>query len=257
MRNVMINKFACSLTLPLMLPIVAYPQQPRDPLSSEVVQQGQEVYGKACTFCHGEAGNGGSGPRLSGRGFDPQYIDRVIKYGVPETAMAAWGQRLTAPDLVAVSSYIKGLNGIVLPPSANALRALSGDAARGRDLFFDATKELGSCSNCHLVSGRGVAVAPEIKILPVDAAGLRKLATPRLSTAQINNETFPAMVVSQLKTEARLFDLTTVPPVLRIFSSSSVKLKEGSTWQHSSVLGAYSNQELDLILAFLRAGVRR
>jgi hypothetical protein len=45
-------------------------------------------------------------PMLSGRGFDPQYTDRGIKYEVPETAMAPWGQRLTAPNLVAVTSYV-------------------------------------------------------------------------------------------------------------------------------------------------------
>jgi mono/diheme cytochrome c family protein len=256
-KNIVNNKLNWISPLLFVFPMVAYAQQARDPLSSEVVQQGKEVYGKACTFCHGEAGNGGSGPRLSGRGFDSQYIDRVVQYGVPETAMAPWGQRLTAPDVVAVSSYIKALNGIVLPPSTNALRALTGEAGRGRDFFFDATKELGGCSNCHAVSGRGVAVAPEIKDLPSDTVGLRNLATPRLRTAQVSDETFPAIVVTELKSETRLFDLTTVPPVLRTFSPSSVKLREGSTWQHSSAVGAYSNQELELVLAFLRATVRR
>jgi len=79
----------------------------------------------------------------------------------------------------------------------------------------------------------------------------------KLSTAQVNKETFPAIIVSRLKTETRLFDLTTVLPVLRAFSPSAVKLKDGSTWQHSSVVGAYTNQELQMVLAFLRATVRR
>jgi len=237
------------------LPLLVRAQQPRDPLSNEVVKQGEEVFGKACTFCHGQAGVGGSAPALSRRGLDAQYIDRVVNYGIPETAMAGWGQRLMAPELVAVSSYVKSLNGIVPPPSANALRALSGDAAAGRDLFFNSYKELGGCSNCHAISGKGVNVAPEIKNVPADAASLRNLATPHLSTAMIGDETFPAIVVAQLRDETRLFDLTTVPPVLRTFPSR-VKLKEGSAWQHSTVLGAYSNQELGLVLAFLRSAVQ-
>jgi mono/diheme cytochrome c family protein len=240
----------------LALPLLVHAQQQRDPLSNEVVKQGEDVFTRVCTFCHGQAGAGGSAPALTGRGLDAQYIDRVVNYGVPETAMAGWGQRLMAPELVAVSSYVKSLNGIVPPPSANTLRAFSGEAARGRDLFFNAYKELGGCSNCHAISGRGVRVAPEIKDLPGDAAGLRSLATPHLSTAMVGNETFPAIVVTQLRDETKLFDLTTVPPVLRTFPSSTVKLKDGSGWQHSAVVGAYSDQDLELVLAFLRATVR-
>ena len=136
------------------------------------------------------------------------------------------------------------------------MRALSGEAARGRDLFFDAHKELGGCSNCHAISGRGVRVAREIKDLPADAAGLRSLATPHLSTAMVGDETFPVIVVTQLRDETKLFDLTTVPPVLRTLPSAAVKLQDGSGWRHSTVVGAYSDQELDLVLAFLRASVR-
>ena len=98
-------------------------------------------------------------------------------------------------------------------------------------------------------------MAPEIKTLPSDAAGLRDLATPRLNTATVNGETFPAMVVTQLRNETRLFDLTTVPPVLRTFPPASVKLRDGSACQHSSVVGMYSDRDLELILAFLRATV--
>lgn len=249
------KKFGCAAVVLLAFPLLLPAQSRPDPLSSEVVKQGEQVYAKTCTFCHGEAGAGGSAPRLTGRGLDAPYIDRVVKYGIPETAMPAFGQRLIASDLVSVSSYIKSLNGIALPPSANFLRAMTGDAARGRDAFFDPTKELGGCSNCHNIAGKGVSVAQEIKNIPGDAAALRNLAT-RISTASAGGETFPALVVTQLKDETRLYDLTTVPPVQRMFSPSAVKLSDGSGWQHSSVVNAYSDKELEEIVAFLRAAVR-
>jgi len=167
--------------------------------------------------------------------------------------MAAWGQRLMAPDLVAVSSYIKSLNGIVPPPNANSLRALTADAGRGRDLFFDMTKELGSCANCHAVSGKGVTVAPAITHVPESVAALRSLPTPGLKTAAIDGENIPALIIGQVRGETKLFDLTTVPPVLRTLPSSAVKLMERSAWRHSTVLGAYTNPDLELILSFLRA----
>jgi len=34
---------------------------------------------------------------------------------------------------------------------------------------------------------------------------------------------------------------------------ASVKIAEGSGWQHASVLGSYNDAELGAILAFLRA----
>jgi mono/diheme cytochrome c family protein len=217
---------------------------------------GDQVYADSCAFCHGEAGRGGSAPRLSERGFDAQYIEKVITYGVPSTAMVPWGQRLIAQDLRAVVGYVKSLNGIASSLEAGSPRVLSGDAARGRDLFVDATQELGSCSNCHAINGKGIRLAPQIKNVPAGASALRGLAAYRVKTATVNGDTFPALVLVQLRDEIKLYDLTAMPPALRTFPSSAVKLKDGSTWQHSSVLGTYSNQDLDLILTFLRMAVQ-
>jgi mono/diheme cytochrome c family protein len=237
----------------LVAPIIVNGQQsPRD-----VVKHGEEVFGTTCAFCHGEGGSGASGPRLSGRGFDGQYIEKVITYGVAGTAMPAWGQRLIAQDYNGVIAYVKSLNGIVAPLNEGSPAVLSGEAARGRDLFRDATRELGSCSNCHAVDGRGVNMAPPIRNVPSGATALRSLATPQVKTAMVNSESFPAIVVSQSRDETKLYDLTTVPPVLRTFPSSAVKVTDGSTWQHATVMGTtFSNEELDLILAFLRAGTK-
>jgi len=129
--------------------------------------------------------------------------------------MSAWGQRLISLDLVSVIGYVKSLNGIVLPLDAGSVRVFSGDAARGRDLFLDVTRELRSCTNCHAVGGKGVNIAPPLKNIPSGTSAFQSMATPQVKTATVNNETFPAIVAMQLHDETKLFDLTTVLPVLR------------------------------------------
>ena len=62
-----------------------------------------------------------------------------------------------------------------------------------------------------------------------------------------------ALVASQIPNETKVYDLTKFPPVLRTFTPSGVTLKDGSTWNHASVLGDYSDAELESILTFLRA----
>jgi len=132
-------------------------QQPAG--ADPMVKRGEELYAQSCTaFCHGPGGaQGQQAPQLANRNFDEQYIERVITYGVPGTAMPAWGQRLIKEELVPIMTYVKYLNGIA-PPSST-LRTLPAEASTGRELFFDPTQELGACSNCHTFEGKGISVA--------------------------------------------------------------------------------------------------
>jgi hypothetical protein len=120
-------------------------------------------------------------------------------------------------------------------------------------LFFDSGADLTGCSNCHQVSGKGIPVTPQIANVPADVAALRSLATPGVSNATVKGRSFPALVISQVREETKLYDLTTVPPVLLPLAPSDVKLSDKSSWQHSSVLGNYSDGDLQSILEFLRA----
>ena len=76
---------------------------------------------------------------------------------------------------------------------------------------------------------------------------------PEVRTATVDSESMPALVVSQAKQRTIFYDLTSAPPVLRMLDPASVKIAEGSGWQHASVLGSYNDAELGAILAFLRA----
>jgi len=229
----------------------------------DVLKQGETVFGKSCAtgYCHGARGASGGAPRLAARGFDQAFINNTVMRGVPGTAMPAFGTTLSRADLNAVVAYVASLNGVTNlitnsgPPGAVAAK-LTGDAARGRDLFSDAVRGFGRCSTCHEIGGIGIAVATPIAKVPADAAALKALAIPQVSTVTVAAESMPALVVSKKANAVIFYDLTSAPPVLRTELPASIQTREGSTWRHSSVIGAYNDAELSAILTYLRTAVK-
>lgn len=79
------------------------------------VAKGKETYTKNCTPCHGDKGQGISGPNLT----DDYWIHKgglgdifySIKYGWPEKGMISWKEQLSPAQIAEVSSYIKSLKG--------------------------------------------------------------------------------------------------------------------------------------------------
>jgi mono/diheme cytochrome c family protein len=231
----------------------------------DVLKQGETVFSKSCAtgYCHGARGANGGAPRLAARGFDQAFIANTVQRGIPSTAMPAFGTTLSRADLNAVVAYVASLNGVTNPviigsggPPGLSIARLTGDAARGRDLFSDSVHSFGRCSTCHEIGGIGIAVATPIAKVPVDAAALKALATPQVSTATIGSESMPALVVSKRANAMTFYDLTSAPPVLRTESPASVQTKEGSTWRHSSVIGSYNDAELMAILSYLRTTIK-
>jgi len=231
------------------------------------VKRGEQVFAQSCAtgYCHGAKGAPAGAPRLAGRGFDQTYITNTIMRGLPGTAMLGFGTTLSRVDLGAVIAYVAGLNGIANPsinlgPGAVSEGPsgppLSAEAERGRALFFDAVRGFGRCSTCHEINGIGISVTTPIANIPSDPAALRALATPDVRSVTVDGETMPALIVSQGKTHALFYDLTSVPPVLRTVEPSALKVAEGTTWRHSSVIGAYNDAELRSILAYLQEAAK-
>ena len=54
-------------------------------------------------------GEPGRAPRLKGRAFTADFLDRVLHQGVPNTNMTPWKDRLTAADVRNVIAYISSL----------------------------------------------------------------------------------------------------------------------------------------------------
>ena len=226
----------------------------------DVLKQGETVFNKSCAtgYCHGARGANGGAPRLAARGFDQAFINNTVMRGVPNTAMPAFGTTLARAEVTAVVAYVASLNGVAGSVTTNAAPVvrLSSDAVRGRDLFSDAVRGFGRCSTCHEVGGVGIPVATPIAKVPFDAAVLKALATPQVSTVSLGSESMPALIVSKKANAVVFYDLTSAPPVLRTEAPASVQTRDGSTWRHASAIGSYSDAELSAILAYLRTVAR-
>jgi len=232
----------------------------------DIRQRGEEIYTANCAtaYCHGPKGGFAGAPRLASRGFEAEFINATVRTGIAGTAMPAFAGKLAAGDLSAVVAYVASLNGIAASPARisgaaaaserpQPPRQLSTDAARGRQLFFDAVRGVDRCSTCHEVDGLGIPVAGPFSAIPADVRALRALAAPHVKTAALQDDTMPALVVSSGSRGVVFYDLTTRPPVLRTVEPTAVKLTDGSPWRHASALGAYNDDALDAVLAFLRA----
>jgi mono/diheme cytochrome c family protein len=231
--------------------------------AQDVVKRGEQVFAKTCAtgYCHGPRGTSSAAPRLAGRGFNPAYINGVVTRGVPGTGMASFAAVLSRGDLAAVVAYVAMLNGVANPGTglsgaqdkASSVPELTGEAARGAQLFKEAVRGFGRCSTCHEVGGFGISVAAPIAQVPASVAALKVLATPNVKTGKLDGESMPVLVLSDGKQSTLFYDLTSVPPVERSAQPGSVKFTDGSAWRHSSVIGAYNDSELNAIIAYLHA----
>lgn len=125
--------------------------------SQATPERGKAIYDKHCAFCHGADGRAdtpvGRNLQPRPRNFtDPvamarltdDQIYRAIKNGKPGTAMAAWGQVLSEPQVGDVMEYIRSLT----PSKAAGLTPEQLSLEIGRRIY---NKE---CSGCHGLEGR-------------------------------------------------------------------------------------------------------
>jgi mono/diheme cytochrome c family protein len=227
--------------------------------AQNVVKQGEAVFAKTCAtgYCHGPKGAASGAPRLAGRGFSQAHIAGVVARGVPGTGMPSFATTLSRKDFTAVVAYVATLNGATpdIPAAVAEEKPLTGEAARGQKLFFDAVRSFARCSTCHEVGEFGISVAAPIGKVPASVSALKAIAAPDVKTAAVNGESMPALVLSDTKQGVLFYDLTSVPAVERNELPGSVKFTDGSTWKHSSVIGAYNDSELEAILVYLRTTI--
>lgn len=245
----------------LVVPVLGWSQNPQD-----VLKRGEQVFSQSCAtgYCHGVKGGASGAPRLAGRGFNQAYIRNVVVGGVAGTGMRSFATVLSRPDLTAVVAYVAMLNGVANPKigvgddeaEAASGPKLTGEAARGAQLFKEAVRGFGRCSTCHEVGGLGISVAAPIARVPDSAAALKALVTPNVKTGMMSGESMPALVLSEGKQGTLFYDLTSTPPVERNAEPGAVKFSDGSSWRHASVIGAYNDQEVAAILEYLHATIQ-
>ncbi len=215
---------------------------------------GRRVYAQTCANqnCHGDQGAAGSAPALVEREFTREYVMRITRDGVPDTAMPGWKEQLSIAELETVVTYVVSIQG----PSEEAAEDLDPDRPwldhPGRELFFDAAR-VGACGACHLFDGWGVPVAAKFSgRLPENIEELLALEGAAVQTARPSGEaSFPALAVASKQGPMQVFDLSAKLPVLRTFPRDRVELTPHTSWSHRDVLGIYNSDELSRILDFL------
>lgn len=128
---------------------------------ASAVAAGRELYIDNCANCHGEHGEGLSGPALNSRELLKTTSDEVLinltRSGVPGTNMPAWGQVFGGPftdeqvaQLVAFIRAWEATAPEITPEEKTP------DPVRGATLFASA------CFTCHGENGQGTDVAPAL-----------------------------------------------------------------------------------------------
>ena len=146
------------------------PPGPPNPLEGQpaAIEEGRQIYNKACTVCHGLDGAAGEiGPALGLEGRrsalrSPSEIFDAIKNGIPATGMPP-APDLSEQDVWKVTAYIQALRGTAIDAPA------AGNVAGGEAIFWGK----GECGTCHMVRGRGGIIGPELTAI----ADLRKTAS--------------------------------------------------------------------------------
>ena len=118
------------------------------------VKEGASLFRANCSPCHGlNARGGGRGPDLtSGRwvhGSTDDAIFRTITQGVPGTEIPA--NSFEDSMTWAIVAYLRSLSPLSEP-------SVAGDRAKGEQVFLGK----GACSQCHMVSGRGGDLGPNL-----------------------------------------------------------------------------------------------
>ena len=141
--------------------------------------KGKEIYDKRCTWCHGDEGDGAGAakerllppPRdftsgnykIKTSGFDEMVpsdddVFRMIRDGMPGTAMPGWQDILAEQDMWDLVAYVKSFAQYDKPPAKQVdfgtqIASSAESIEAGKKLFEDGDR----CVECHGKSGKGSA----------------------------------------------------------------------------------------------------
>jgi putative heme-binding domain-containing protein len=115
---------------------------------------GKKIFDAQCAWCHGAEGTGGTGPNLQRptlrNAANDAALAQLVRIGIPGTEMPSFAIALTERMAWQTAAYVKALG-------RSKAKPLAGDAARGLALYGT-----NGCAACHIVSGSGGALGPEL-----------------------------------------------------------------------------------------------
>ena len=152
-RRLCVLARALCLTL---LPLTAFAQtRPAAGGASDSVS-GQRIFDAQCAWCHGNGGDGGTGPNLHGRLRHATSVNSIVDIiinGIPGTDMPSFRLGLTERSARQAATYVMSL-------SRTTARPGPGNAERGAAVY-----QSNGCGSCHAVDGRGGILGPELSTI--------------------------------------------------------------------------------------------
>jgi putative heme-binding domain-containing protein len=139
--------------LALALPLLASAQTRPATAASTDLAAGRHTFDAQCAWCHGNGGDGGTGPNLHGRlrhATTVNSIAEIITNGIPGTDMPSFRLGLTERSARQTATYVASL-------SRSSVRPGPGNAERGATVY-----QSSSCGSCHVVDGAGGILGPEL-----------------------------------------------------------------------------------------------
>ncbi len=251
-------------------------QQTLDLSDAFRIERGSQLFAQSCAvgYCHGSEGRAARGPALRDRVWEPREVYHITHDGLPGTSMPAWKDVFPGADIWAIVAYVVSLSGEPAPPGglvvevdpseAAPARELTAAALRGREFFFDLTRQR-RCGVCHRVGDRGTGVGPNLAV----SAG--EMSRAQLAEAIQDHGASVAygfeQVVVRLRDGSevrgvlseesddlvRVYDSGSVPPPLRTIPRDEIDAV--TIEEKSSMPGAwadvYTAGELELMLDYL------
>ena len=218
------------------------------------LKAGEQLFMAQCARCHGPKGEGGRGavlaqPRLP-HARDDKALFLVIRDGIRGTEMPG-GYAVDTRETWQLAAYVRTLGRL-------AAESVPGDPRRGHELY----QAKGHCSECHIISGQGGSLGPELTEIGSrrNSAHLRAAIQNPQSTLpqdflQVRMVTKDGRVISGVRLNEDIFSIQVRDLKGGVHSFFKEDLKElqrqpGKT-PMPSFRGTFSEPELDDLVAFL------
>jgi cytochrome c oxidase cbb3-type subunit 3 len=214
--------------------------------------RGKKLYQGQCSLCHGQTGEGGRGPSLTRpkllRAADETGVVLLLQNGIPGTEMGPFWM-MTLNEKRQAAAYVISLG-------RTATETLPGDATRGRALYAAQ-----GCTNCHIVSGAGAALGPELSDVGArrSAAHLREHLTdpgknPPEGFMMVRVVTRDGRKVAGIRKNEDSFTVQILDAGGRFYSFRKSDLAEFKKVPNQSPMPSFrslSSTELDDLVAYL------
>jgi mono/diheme cytochrome c family protein len=236
------------------------------------MMQGGNVFAITCSssFCHGDGGVGARGPSLRNRNFMPDFVRNTVTNGRSGTPMPSFKGSLSPHEIDMVVDYVMSLSpnnhnanaasATPAPASAPPPAPLSVQAEAGRKVFFDLSRTA-SCAACHSYQEEGGPIGADLsavaKRTPHDIyQAIGKPTVPNADYPVATAGGITGIVKQKTDKLIQLYDLSSVPPVLRSFyPADGVKIEEAKSAApiYTHDLSGYSKDEVAGLIAFLKS----